>query len=56
MRALMIKISEVRAEIERMEQRPGRRTGADRAMIAERSIYLSGLEDALKIVTTEETA
>jgi hypothetical protein len=51
--ALAAKIAAVRVEIEQAEARPGRRTGAQRSEIAERSRYLSGLEDAFVIAFGE---
>jgi hypothetical protein len=46
---LAAKISDEQAAIQEIERRPGRRTGAQRAEIAERSRYLSGLTDAYEI-------
>ena len=47
---LAAKIAAETAAIEQIEQRPGRRTVAERGEIAERSRYLSGLQDAYAIV------
>lgn len=47
---LTARIAEVETTIEAIEQRPGRRTGAERTEIAEQSRYLGGLQDAYQIV------
>lgn len=48
--ALTLRIAEVEMAICAIEERPGRRTSAERAVIAERSRYLGGLRDAYQIV------
>lgn len=55
--ALTVRIAEVETAIWAIEERPGRRTGAERAEIAERSRYLGGLRDAYQIVygATDDT-